>query len=187
MPDSNIERISFIALGGISIAIFSLFIGNTKEFSYNNNPPIGNSSGHKQIEHFVYNDNIEKSEKFRTSHELAKILKNRGLPEEAIEEYKKIIMLDEKSVIAHLELARIYYEKKNYSASILEYRRAAELVPDYMDNHSQIFLGEEIKTAIKETIVELKKINKANPDDKDAKQGIKNAYYLTRKIGAGCE
>lgn len=48
-------------------------------------------------------------------------------------------------------------------------------------------MGDEIKNAIKKTIFELTEKERKNPDDKIAKQGLKDAYYLRRRFGRGCE
>lgn len=73
-------------------------------------------------------------------------------------------------------------ERNDYALTISEYRKAVEANPDYLDAKS-----DEIKKAIKEAIFEWTEREKKNPDDKIAKQGLKDAYYLRRKFGGGCE
>lgn len=73
-------------------------------------------------------------------------------------------------------------EINGYPLVISEYRKAVEADPDYLDARSN-----EIKKAIKEAIFEFTEREKKNPDDKIAKQGLRDAYYLRRKFGGGCE
>ena len=88
---------------------------------------------------------------------------------------------------SHLDSARSHFEKNDYVSAISEYRKLIKINPNYIDEKSELFLRDEIKDAIKKTIYELTEKEKINPDDKITKQGLKDAYYLRRRFGRGCE
>lgn len=142
---TSIEKISLIALAGIFITVFSIFLG---EAGKNN-----------------------------------KLLKSPGKFTAAYPEERS----GEGSLLSHLDLARSYLEKSEYVTAISEYRKAIETEPNYIDEKNELFLGDEIKNAIKKTIFELTEKEKKDPDDKTTKQGLKDAYYLRRRFGRGCE
>lgn len=87
----------------------------------------------------------------------------------------------------HLDSARSLFEKNDYTRAISEYRKVIEINPDYIDEKSKLFLGDEIKNAIKKTIYELVEKEKRDPLDKRTRQGLKDAYYMRRRFGRGCE
>lgn len=94
---------------------------------------------------------------------------------------------EEGSLQSHLDSARSYFEKNDYIYAISEYRKVIEIDPNYIDEKSKLFLGDEIKNAIKKTIFELTEKEKITPGDKNIKQGLKDAYFMRRRFGRGCE
>ncbi|MFH1288372.1 MAG: hypothetical protein ABII25_06715 [bacterium] len=98
-----------------------------------------------------------------------------------------VIVESKNTAKTYLDSARSRFGEKNYASAISEYRKAIEIEPNYIDQKSDFFLGDEIKSAIKKTIFELTEKEKKYPDDKTVRQGLKDAYYLRRKFGSGCE
>ncbi|MDD5772729.1 MAG: hypothetical protein PHX78_04590 [bacterium] len=88
---------------------------------------------------------------------------------------------------SNIDSARSYFNQNDYIPAISEYRKAIEAEPNYLDEKSELFLGDEIKNVIKKTIYELTEKLKKDPGDKNTKQGLKDAYYMRRRFGRGCE
>ncbi|MEW6088227.1 MAG: hypothetical protein AB1498_07975 [bacterium] len=89
--------------------------------------------------------------------------------------------------LMNLDSGRSFFAKSDFVRAISEYRRAVEIEPDYIDERTGLFLGDEIKDVIKKTIFELTGEEKKTPADKIIRQGLKDAYYLRRRFGRGCE
>lgn len=86
-----------------------------------------------------------------------------------------------------LKQARELKQKEEMIEAIDLYYKAAKLHPEYMDASSKDFLGDELKEAIKLSIVKLNQKLQANPQDKNIIAGLKIVYKMERRFGQGCE
>jgi tetratricopeptide (TPR) repeat protein len=94
---------------------------------------------------------------------------DKGLFDEAINEYKEVLKLDSNNADAHKNLGDAYFEKDLFKEALLEYRASVKINPEYQTYHNlgllYYFMGLN-----SEAIKELKEALKFEPD---------NAYTLS--------
>jgi hypothetical protein len=78
----------------------------------------------------------------------------------------------------HLFLARGYRERNRLDSAIREYRRAVEANRDYTDRHSAFFLGEKLRSLIREG---RKAYLADGPSD-----AVRDLFFLERSLARGC-
>ncbi|MBI5417161.1 hypothetical protein HZA55_04340 [Candidatus Poribacteria bacterium] len=86
-----------------------------------------------------------------------------------------------------LKQAREFKQKDAMIEAIDLYYKAAKLHPEYMDASSKDFLGDELKEAIKISIVKLNQKLQTNKQDKEIIAKLKIVYKMERRFGQGCE
>ncbi|WP_339136525.1 MAG: tetratricopeptide repeat protein [Candidatus Electrothrix sp. GW3-4] len=83
--------------------------------------------------------------------------------------------------------ARLYYNTGNMVGAISSYRQAVEREPDFVDNKTPLFIGDEIMDdlmAAKETFAQELK---SRPKDKEMRKALDELLYLQRRVAGGCE
>jgi len=96
------------------------------------------------------------------------IAENKKDYDNAIENFKKAIALDENYVDAYFELGNICYEKGLYDLEIQVFEKATKLVPNNSDGFSYLASAYEDKGQYNSAIGAYKKVLEIKPDDKQA-------------------
>jgi len=73
------------------------------------------------------------------------------------------------------------------AAAIHSYRLAVDNDPDYVDQKTPLFIGNEIMNMITEGRSKLQREKKLKPGDKSILIALEDVYYLQRRIAGGCE
>jgi tetratricopeptide (TPR) repeat protein len=110
-----------------------------------------------------------------------------GLYSEAMSSLKGIMERYPEKPLSYVHLARLDLKQGELADSIHNYRQAVELEPDYVDEKAPLYMGEEIKTLVKEGIEKLKREEAMRPKDRKIKEALKDVYYLQRRLAGGCE
>jgi len=112
---------------------------------------------------------------------------DKGLYAEAIAELDRIAKNNPKNSLSYIYLAESHLAQGRLSDAIRNYRQAVEMQPDYVDQRTPVFKGDEIKKLVTEGIPKLEREKKLKPKDEDVKQALKDVYYLQRRLAEGCE
>lgn len=89
--------------------------------------------------------------------------------------------------LSYVYLARIHLEQAQLARAVYDYRRAVEMEPDYVDEKAPGFIGDEIKTVVKEGVQKFQREKELKPNDPDVRKALKDVYYLQRRLAGGCE
>jgi len=126
----------------------------------------------------------EKFEKEQTIYSIPRALVQRGEYTEAIKEYEKILLAEEKDELALLELAQLYDEKlKDYSPALNCYNKLENVTEDkrtlifIFNRRSDIYLQQNNYEA---AVDELQKIKDKFPDSKDSHWAGERMKSLSR-------
>ena len=112
---------------------------------------------------------------------------DKGLHDEAIVELNRIVKTHPENSLSYVYLAESYLAEGRLLDAIRNYRRAVEMNPDYVDRRTPAYIGDELKKLVTEGVPKLERERKLKPEDEDVKQGLKDVYYLQRRLSGGCE
>ncbi len=79
----------------------------------------------------------------------------------------------------------ILSRKQKIIESVLEYKEAVELNPDYLDKKTPLFQGRKLKVAVNEALNEVEKEMRLGSGER-MKEIRKSIYYLQRRIAGSC-
>ena len=126
----------------------------------------------------------EKFEKEQAIYSIPRALVQRGEYQEAVKEYEKILLDEEKDELALLELAQLYEEKlKDYSQALSCYDKLEHVTDDertlifIFNRRSDLYLQQKNYEA---AIGELQKIKDRFPKSKDSKWAEERMKNLSR-------
>lgn len=103
----------------------------------------------------------------------------------AISVAQGIIQQDPKESFAYVYLARAKLANNELGESIRNYALAVKLNPDFVDKKSPDKIGPELKTLVRDAVIETRKA--AFKQRPGYKKSIKALYYLQRRLAGGCE
>lgn len=176
--DSWLDIFSWAGIGLCLVGMVFLFYASAKDVK----------EGRRSV--FTY-ESSRKKEKIHRPKEIEDLLKQ---AQQALsdKEYGKVIMFSNHIIkklpqesLAYLYLGRAFYKKGQLAKSIINYRLAVELNPELVDVKNPDKINSSLSAIVKETL-EKKGAGKFGKS-KDAKQAIKDAYYLLRRLAGGCE
>ena len=108
---------------------------------------------------------------------------NKGMYDEAIVEYKKVVEINPEYSVAYYNLGLAYfYGKKMYDKAIAAYEKAIEINPEYSDAYYVLGIAYSYgKKMYDKAIVEYKKAVEINPGFARAHHGLGTTYYRKRE------
>ena len=80
----------------------------------------------------------------------------------------------------------IFLRKQLPIDAMLEYRKAIDLNPDFLDKNTPVFQGKKIKKTVEEAFVVIEEGLNVEPDSTKFKEDKKAMYYMLRKIAGSC-
>ena len=79
-----------------------------------------------------------------------------------------------------------YLYRQEPVGAMLEYRKAVDLNPDFLDKKTALFQGKKIKKTVEEARAAIESGLAAKPDDPALLDARKTYYYMLRKIAGSC-
>ena len=79
-----------------------------------------------------------------------------------------------------------YLYRQDPVGAMLEYRKAVDLNPDFLDKKADLFQGKKIKKTVEEAREAIESGLAAKPDDPFLIDARKTYYYMLRKIAGSC-
>jgi tetratricopeptide (TPR) repeat protein len=136
----------------------------------------------------LWEDVVRKSPgKSRGHNNLGVAYSNRGLVDEAIEEYKESLKLNPKDAKAHNNLGLAYYDQGRIDEAIAVYKKAIGFKPDYPKAHNNLGLAYYKQGRMDEAIAVYKKALGFKPDYPKAHNNLGLAYYKQGRIDGAIE
>ena len=80
----------------------------------------------------------------------------------------------------------IHLYRQDPVGAMLEYRKAVDLNPDFLDKKSELFQGKKIKKTVEEARAVIESGLAANSGDEGLLAARKEYYYMLRKIAGSC-
>jgi len=120
-------------------------------------------------------------------YEAVNALKEQGLYAEAIAKLEGIVESYPDKSLSYVYLAEVLDKQGKLGDAIHTYRRAVEMDPDYVDERTPVFIGDDIKAAVEEGREKFGREKGLKPDDEDVKRALGDVYYLQRRLAGGCE
>lgn len=80
----------------------------------------------------------------------------------------------------------IYLYRQRPILAMLEYKKAVDLNPDFLDKNTETFQGKKIKKTVEEAFVAIEEGLDRDPENEELKQNKKILYYMLRKIAGSC-
>ena len=112
---------------------------------------------------------------------------NKGLYAEAMTKLEDVMKKYPQRARSHVYMAQLHLKQGELASAIHDYRRAVEMEPDYVDERTPLFIGNEIKTIVEEAREKLARERKLRPKDETVKIALKDIYYLQSRLAGGCE
>ncbi|MDY6987467.1 MAG: hypothetical protein SWQ30_05355 [Thermodesulfobacteriota bacterium] len=110
-----------------------------------------------------------------------------GLYQEAMVQVEDIMKSYPEKSLSYVYLARLHFKQGELGESIINYRQAVEREPDYVDERTPLFIGDEIKQIVEEGREKLGREKELKPEDKQVRNALKDIYYLQSRLAGGCE
>ena len=107
--------------------------------------------------------------------------------QEAMAQAKDIMKSYPKKSMPYVYLARLHFKQGELRETIINYRLAVEMEPDYVDERTPLFLGEEIKQIVEEGREKFGREKVLKPEDSQVRNTLKDIYYLQSRLAGGCE
>jgi len=110
-----------------------------------------------------------------------------GSFEQGMEKLQEIIKQHPERPMSFVYMARLSLKQGRLKEAIHNYREAIDKNPDYLDNHTPLFIGKEINAAVVEGREKFGREQKLKPNDSQVGEALKEVYYLQRRLLGGCE
>ena len=110
-----------------------------------------------------------------------------GLYAEAMAKLEDVIKKYPERPRSHVYMAQLHLKQGELADAIRDYRRAVEMEPDYVDERTPLFIGNEIKGLVVEAREKFAREKKLRPQDETVKIALKDIYYLQSRLAGGCE
>jgi tetratricopeptide (TPR) repeat protein len=110
-----------------------------------------------------------------------------GLYSEAVTKLEDVMKKYPQRPRSHVYMAQLYLKQGELADAIHDYRRAVEMEPDYVDERTPLFIGDEIKEVVEEGREKFGREKALKPKDKKVSKALKDVYYLQSRLAGGCE
>jgi tetratricopeptide (TPR) repeat protein len=177
------DRLDKISIAAITVlAMTTIGMLSNREISkrqHGNNPGTESEGGKNS-----YALQIEMDKKIYQ--EVASYQKQ-GLHAEAMAKLEDVMKKYPQRPRSHVYMAQLHLKQGELAMAIHEYRRAVEMEPDYVDERTPLFIGNEIKELVVEAREKFGREKKLRPQDKTVKIALNDVYYLQSRLAGGCE
>ena len=113
--------------------------------------------------------------------------KEQGLYPEAMAKLRDVMKEYPEKSMSYVYLAQLYLKQGKLRDAIHGYRLAVEMEPDYVDERTPLFIGDEIKELVTEGREKFSREKALKPKDKEVRKALKDVYYLQSRLAGGCE
>ena len=110
-----------------------------------------------------------------------------GLYQEAMAQVEDIIKSYPEKPLSYVYFARLHFKEGELGESVINYRQAVEMEPDYVDKRTPLFIGDEIKQIVEEGREKFGREKELKPEDNEVREALKDIYYLQSRLAGGCE
>ena len=176
----RLDKITIAAIAALAIATVGMLSNREISKRQHGHNPGSESEGEKNS----YALQIEMEKKIYQ--EVASYQKQ-GLYTEAMAKLEDVIKKYPERPRSHVYMAQLHLKQGKLADTIRDYRRAVEMEPDYVDERTPLFIGNEIKGLVEEAREKLGREKKLRPKDETVKIALKDIYYLQSRLAGGCE
>jgi tetratricopeptide (TPR) repeat protein len=114
-------------------------------------------------------------------------LKGQGLYAEAMAGLNDIMKKYPENSLSYVYTAQLHLGQGNLGEGIHSYRRAVEMEPDYVDDRTPLFIGDQIRELVTEGREKFGREKELKPKDREVRKILKDIYYLQSRLAGGCE
>lgn len=118
--------------------------------------------------------------------ELAKKLLANNNVEQAAQVVDQLIVAYPFEGMPYMLKGDIFLYRQQPVLAMLEYKKAIEFNPDFLDKNTEIFQGKKIKKTVEEAFVAIEAGLDRDPGNEELTQHKKTLYYMLRKIAGSC-
>ena len=174
-----LDKLSIAAITGITLITMGMLANQQIVKRRQNNPGVaakeekGSYAVQMEIDKKIYQEFVS--------------YKKQGLHTEAMTKLKDIVKRYPAKSMSYVYMAQLYLKQGKMGDSIHYYRRAVEMEPDYVDERTPLFIGDEIKELVEEGRVKFGREKALKPKDNVVRKALQNVYYLQSRLAGGCE
>ena len=174
-----LDKLSIATITGITLITMGMLANHQIVKSRHNNPGVvakeekSSYSLQMEIDNKIYQEFVS--------------YKKQGLHAEAMAELIDIVKKYPAKPMSYVYMAQLYLKQGNLGDSIHNYRRAVEMEPDYVDQRTPLFIGDEIKELVEEGREKFGREKALKPKDNVVKKALQDVYYLQSRLAGGCE
>ena len=173
-----LDKLSIAAITGITLITIGMLANQQIVKRRQNNP------GAAKEEKNPYSLQMEINKKIYQEYVS---YKKQGLHAEAMAELKNIVKKYPEKPMSYVYMAQLFLKQGKMGDSIHYYRRAVEMEPDYVDQRTPLFIGDEIKELVEEGREKFGREKALKPKDNVVKKALQDVYYLQSRLAGGCE
>jgi tetratricopeptide (TPR) repeat protein len=174
-----LDKLSIAAIAGIAVVTIGMLASHELMERRQHNP-----GGEAKTEESPYALQMEEDARLFAE---VRTLEEQGRYQEAMAEVKGIMENYPEKPTSYVYLGRMHFKQGELAQSIAYYRQAVEMEPDYVDERTPLFIGEEIKEIVEEGREKFGREKELKPDDQQVRDALKHIYYLQSRLAGGCE
>ena len=175
-----LDKLSIAAIAAITLITIGMLSNQEISKRQHGNNPGGESEGAKNS----YALQIEMDKKI---YQEVASYQRQGLYAEAMAKLEDVMKKYPQRPRSHVYMAQLHLKQGELAGAIHDYRRAVEMEPDYVDERTPLFIGNEIKELVVEAREKFGREKKLRPQDKTVKIALNDVYYLQSRLAGGCE
>ncbi len=175
----RLDKLSIAVIAGLTLISMSMLVNREITTRRQDNPGVG-----AKAEKDSYTLQMEVDKKI--FQEVASC-KGQGLYPEAMAKLTVIMKEHPEKSLSYVYLAQLYLKQGKLRDAIHGYRLAVEMEPDYVDERTPLFIGDEIKELVTEGREKFSREKALKPKDKEVRKALKDVYYLQSRLAGGCE
>jgi len=174
-----LDKLSIAAIAGIAVITIGMLANQELMQRGRDNP--GEEAKAKESSYALQ---MEENERLFKG---ARTLEEQGLYKEAVAQVEDIMKSYPEKSVPYVYLGRLHFKEGKLGESIINYRQAVEMEPDYVDERTPRFIGDEIKGIVEEGREKFGREKELKPEDKEVREALKDIYYLQSRLAGGCE
>ncbi|MDY6952755.1 MAG: hypothetical protein SWE60_14685 [Thermodesulfobacteriota bacterium] len=174
-----LDKLSIAAIAGIAVITIGMLAQQELMRGGRDNP--GEEAKAKES---AYALQMEEDERLFKE---ARTAEEKGLYQEAMAQIEDIMKNYPEKSLSYVYLGRLHFKQGKLGESIVNYRQAVEMEPDYVDERTPRFIGDEIKQIVEEGREKFGREKELKPKDKEVRGALKDIYYLQSRLAGGCE
>jgi tetratricopeptide (TPR) repeat protein len=174
-----LDKLSIVAIVIISVTAIVMLADQALVKRHNNNP--GSETEEKS------NPYALKEEANKQIYGEVTSYMGKGLYGEAMSKLEDIVKMYPDNPQSYVYLARVHLKQGRLGESLRNYRIAVEMEPDYVDERTPLFIGDEIEDLVEEGREKFGREKDLKPEDEEVRKTLKDIYYIQRRLAGGCE